>query len=104
VVFPRGRAAILTALLLTVTASVGAQSHNPKATAALGPGINKGNVDNVGGPDYYYFYAGPGHIDFKFAFKEMGVFGNPLRESLNFDLYLNDGKLLSHNMVIQTYR
>ena len=100
-VLPRGLAApIVIALLLTVAASVGAQSHNPKAPAALGPGINKGNVDNVGGPDYYYFYAGPGHIDLKFAFKEMGVFGNPLRESLTFDLYMDDGKLLSHNVVV----
>jgi hypothetical protein len=30
----------------------------------------------------------------------MGVYDNLLRESLNFDLYLDDGKLLSHPVVV----
>ena len=76
-----------------------AQSHYPKAPSPLGSGVNKGNVDNKTGPNYYYFYAGPGHIELKFGFKSLGVFGNPLRQNLSFDLYGEDGKLISHNAV-----
>jgi outer membrane protein OmpA-like peptidoglycan-associated protein len=89
----------LSILLLALMPEAGAQSHDPKAPSPLGAGVNKGNVDNKTGPNYYYFYAGPGHIDLKFAFKSLGVFGNPLRQNLSFDLYGEDGKLISHNTV-----
>jgi len=88
-------------LLLGSHAICGAQSHDPKSPTPLGPGINKGNVDNkANGPNYYYFYAGPGHVDIHYAFKEMGVFGNPLRQSLSFDLYDEKNKLIAHNAVV----
>ena len=75
-------------LLLGSHSISGAQSHDPKNPPPLGPGVNKGNIDNkANGPNYYYFFAGPGHVDIHYAFKEMGVFGNPLRQSLSFDLY-----------------
>jgi outer membrane protein OmpA-like peptidoglycan-associated protein len=78
-----------------------AQSHDPKHPIPLGQGINKGNVDNkTNGPNYYYFYAGPGSVDLRYAFKEMGVFGNPLRQSLSFDLYDENNKLISHDAII----
>ena len=34
------------------------------------------------------------------AFKELGVFGNPLRQTLNFDFYDDDAKLMSHNAIV----
>ncbi len=78
-----------------------AQSHNPKNPTPLGPGINKGNVDNKeNGPNYYYFYAGPGHVDLHYAFKEMGVFGSPLKQALSFDLYDDNNKLIVHNAIV----
>lgn len=78
-----------------------AQSHDPKNPTALGPGVNKGNVDNKqNGPNYYYFYAGPGHVDLHYAFREIGVFGNPFRQSLSFDLFDGNNKLLTHNAII----
>src|ERR1035438_191962 len=78
---------IAIALLLGNGSIWAAQSHDPNKPTPLGPGVNKGNVDNKeNGPNYYYFYAGPGPLDMKYAFKEMGVFGNPLRQSLSFDL------------------
>jgi outer membrane protein OmpA-like peptidoglycan-associated protein len=83
-----------------LTAAGHAQSNDPKAPTPLGPGVNKGNVDNKSGAHYYYFYAGPGRIDFKMAFKEMGVLGAPLREALSFDLYVESGELISHNAVV----
>jgi outer membrane protein OmpA-like peptidoglycan-associated protein len=89
------------ALVFGSCAICSAQSHDPKKPTPLGPGINKGNIDNVGnGPNYYYFYAGPGHVEMNYAFKEMGVFGNPLRQSLNFDLFNPGDKLISHNAVV----
>jgi outer membrane protein OmpA-like peptidoglycan-associated protein len=76
-----------------------AQSHDPKSPTPLGSGVNKGNVDNVTGPVYYSFTAGPGRVNMKFGYKSLGVFGNPLRQALAFDLYEN-GKLLSHTATI----
>jgi outer membrane protein OmpA-like peptidoglycan-associated protein len=76
------------------------QPFDPQKPAALGSGVNKGNVDNVTGAHYYYFWAGPGHIDMKMAFKEMGVLGNPFQQALTFDFYGEDGKLISHNAVV----
>jgi len=75
------------------------QSHDVRSPTPLGPAVNRGNVDNKTGPNYYSFYAGPGHVDLKFGFKELGVFGNPLRQNLSFDLYTEDGKIISHNVV-----
>jgi outer membrane protein OmpA-like peptidoglycan-associated protein len=92
---------LVAGLLLGSYAICDAQSHDPKSPAPLGPGINKGNVDNkANGPNYYYFYAGPGHVDIHYAFKEMGVFGNPLRQSLSFDLYDEKNKLIAHSTVV----
>jgi outer membrane protein OmpA-like peptidoglycan-associated protein len=78
-----------------------AQSHDPKAPTPLGPGVNKGNVDNVTGAVYYSFQGGPGHVVMNFAFKSLGIFGNPLKESLSFDVY-EGGKFLSHSIIVST--
>jgi outer membrane protein OmpA-like peptidoglycan-associated protein len=86
---------------LAMMPPVHAQSHDPKSPTPLGPGINKGNVDNVTGNVYYSFSAGPGHVVMKFGFKSLGVFGNPLRQGLSFDLYEN-GKFLSHSIIVST--
>ena len=90
------------AMLITfVAGSVShAQSLDPQQPAALGAGVNKGNVDSLSGDHYYYFWAGPGHIDVKIAFKEMGIYGAPLRQALNFDFFDESRKLLSHNAVV----
>jgi hypothetical protein len=61
----------------------------------LAPGVNKGNVDNIGGPRYFSFWAGPGPVKINMAFKDMGVFGNPLRQVMHFNVYSADGKLLT---------
>jgi outer membrane protein OmpA-like peptidoglycan-associated protein len=91
----------LMALLLGSCAILSAQSHDPKSPTPLGPGVNKGNVDNkANGPNYYYFYAGPGHVDLHYAFKEMGVFGSPLRQSLSFDLYDENNNLIHHSAIV----
>jgi hypothetical protein len=81
-------------------ASVGhGQSLDPHKPAPLGAGINKGNIENFSGAHYYYFWAEPGHIDIRMAFKEMGMWGASLRQALNFDFFDESGKLLSHNAV-----
>jgi len=78
-----------------------AQSHDPKSPTSLGPGVNKGNVDSVTGPVYYSFQGGPGRVTMNFGFKSLGIFGNPLKESLSFDVYEN-GKFLSHSVIVST--
>jgi outer membrane protein OmpA-like peptidoglycan-associated protein len=62
--------------------------------------VNKGNVDNFTGPNYYYFYAGPGRFDVRMAFHEMGIFGNPFRQTLTFTLSNEQGKSLGSNAVV----
>src|SRR5579863_2708070 len=87
-------ALLITAGLLTGSS---AQSTDPDHPAPLGPGVNRGNVDNFGRGHTFYFFAGPVHFDVEMAFEEMGVFGSPLRQAMNFDLYTDDDKLASHN-------
>jgi YARHG domain len=77
-----------------------AQSFDPHKPEPLGPGVNKGNVDGGTGSHYYYFLAGPGHVNVKMAFLEMGIFGNPRQEVLSFDFYNESGELMSHNPVV----
>ena len=89
------------ALIVVTLQPIYAQSHDPKSPTPLGPGTNKGNVDNVTGNVYYSFHAGPGHVVMRFAFKSLGVFGNPFKQGLSFDLYEN-GKYLSHSIVVST--
>jgi hypothetical protein len=96
------RVAVFIAMVAALSAGITAQAQSldPKKPAPLGPGVNKGNVDNVEGSQYVYFYAGPGHIDVNLAFKELGVFGNPFRQTLSFDFYDDDAKLMSHNAIV----
>lgn len=95
-----GKLAAMT-LLLTGYSICGAQPHDRNNPAPLGSGVNKGNVDNkTNGPNYYYFYAGPGHLDMRYAFKSMGVLGSPMREALSFDLYDENNKLIAHDAIV----
>jgi len=103
VISTRARYAAAIGLLMGSCAVCRAQSHDPKNPTALAPGVNKGNVDNKeNGPNYYYFYGGPGHLDLKYAFKEMGVLGNPMRQSLSFDLFDEQSTLITHDAVVST--
>lgn len=88
-------------ILWLLTASVGhGQSLDLHKPAPLAAGTNKGNVENFSGAHYYYFWAGPGHFDVRMAFKEMGIFGAPLRQALDFDFLDENGKSLSHNALV----
>jgi hypothetical protein len=68
--------------------------------APLGPGVNRGNVDNSGRGHTFYFFVGPGHVDVDMAFEQMGVFGSPFRQEMNFDFYTDDNNLASHNAIV----
>lgn len=88
------------ALLLMGCSICLAQSHDPGKPTPLGPGVNKGNIDNQsGGPNYYYLLAGPGKVDLHYAFHEMGLFGNPLKQVLNFDILDDKNKVISHDAI-----
>jgi hypothetical protein len=96
------RGAVFIALIAALSAgmAVQAQSLDPKKPMPLGPGVNKGNVDNITGSNYFFFYAGPGHIEVNMAFYELGVFGNPFRQALTLDFYDDDAVLMSHNAIV----
>ena len=87
------------ALLLAAIPIGSGWAQSPDASkpvpVPLAPGINKGNVDNISGPRYYSFWAGPGPVTVNMAFKDFGVFGNPLRQVMHFNIYTADGTLLS---------
>ncbi|MCC8966700.1 hypothetical protein H8A95_31325 [Bradyrhizobium sp. Pear76] len=77
-----------------------AQSTDPRRPTVLGLGVNRANITNDVRGHYYTFMAGPGHVDVELAFKEMGVFGRPLPQHLNFDFWNADGARLSRIEVL----
>jgi len=89
-------------LLCTVALAspASAQSTHPHRPTVLGVGVNRANITNDVRGHYYSFMAGPGHLDVELAFKEMGVFGRPLPQHLNFDFWNADGVRLSHIEVL----
>ena len=91
---------VRTLLFALACASVHAATGTMQQPLPLGPGINGGVADsNVATHYYYYFWAGPGHVDVSMGFKSMGVFGNPLRETMTFDFFNEQGTNISHNTV-----
>jgi len=95
-----GGSALAALTTFALLSGVSAQSTDPNHPAPLGPGVNRGNVDNSGKGHTFYFYAGPGHIDVDMAFEEMGLFGAPLRQTMNFDLYNDNDTPASHDTVV----
>ena len=85
-----GGSALAALTTFALLSGVSAQSTDPNHPAPLGPGVNRGNVDNSGKGHTFYFYAGPGHIDVDMAFEEMGLFGAPLRQTTTLRLRPND--------------
>ncbi|WP_420966638.1 hypothetical protein [Bradyrhizobium sp. B120] len=83
-----------------LAAPASAQSTDPHHQTLLGAGVNRANIANDVRGHYYSFMAGPGHVDVELAFKEMGVFGRPLPQHLNFDFWNADGVRLSHIEVL----
>jgi outer membrane protein OmpA-like peptidoglycan-associated protein len=90
-------ALVFPALLLS-PAALQAQSHEMKSPTPLAPGLNKGNVDSIVGPNYYYFTAGPGHWQVHLTFHEMGFLGQPHRQFCNFD-FINPQGQVSHMQI-----
>ena len=87
--------ALIFPALIISPAIVHGQSHDMKNPMPLAPGVNKGNVDSIVGPNYYYFTAGPGHWQVHLTFHEMGFLGQPHRQLCNFD-FINPQGQVSH--------
>jgi hypothetical protein len=66
--------------------SSAAQSLDPEKPAPMKAGPNRGTVDNFVGPNYFYFWAGPGDVKVHATFKSMTLFGNGMRTSLTVEL------------------
>lgn len=80
------RAVVLAALLI-LNVDVSAQSLDPQKPAPLKEGANAGTVDNFGGPNYFYFWAGPGESTVLATYKSMGMYGNAQQSTLTIELY-----------------
>jgi hypothetical protein len=77
-----------------------AQSRDQQNPTPLGPGLNTAAADSNKQPvQHFYFWAGPGDFKVAFTYKSMGMFGNPLHETLNFDALNAEGKNVGHNAV-----
>jgi hypothetical protein len=77
-----GGSALAALTTFALLSGVSAQSTDPNHPAPVGPGVNRGNVDNSGKGHIFYFYAGPGHTDVDMAFEEMGLSDNDTPASI----------------------
>ncbi|MBX3076406.1 hypothetical protein KF728_24320 [Candidatus Obscuribacterales bacterium] len=78
-------------LLSTVASLLGcagadAQSLKPEAPTPLRPGINRGLVDALVGPQYWTFMAQPGENKVHVTFSAMGIYGSAPRTSVTFTM------------------
>lgn len=71
----------------------------PRPLVPLAAGVNKGNIVSSDGTRSYFFWAGPGHIRVELAFKEMGIYGAPMRQALSFDLLGDRAQILDHKSI-----
>jgi outer membrane protein OmpA-like peptidoglycan-associated protein len=95
---PRQLASLICLTLCSITIAAQAQSKDQQHPTPLGPGRNTAAADSNKQPvQYFYFWAGPGAFTVDFFYKSMGIFGTPLRETLNLDFFNADGKNISHN-------
>ena len=100
---PRHVASLLCLTLCWITTDARSQSKDQQHPTALGPGRNTAAADSNKQPvQYFYFWAGPGAFTVDLYYKSMGVFGTPLRETLNLDFFNTDGKNISHNALTST--
>ena len=94
------RISVLLACLGALAAPATAQSTDPHHPTTLGLGVNKANITNDVSGHYYSFLAGPGHVDVELAFQQMGLFGRPMPQHINFDFWSAEGTHLSHIEVL----
>src|SRR5215469_16169253 len=64
-----------------------AQSLDPQKPAPLQPGPNTGTVDNSGGANYFYFWAGPGETTVTATYKNVNTWVGPKATNLTVELY-----------------
>jgi hypothetical protein len=84
---PRMKILLFAALLSSfLTAPSAAQSLDPDKPAPMKAGPNRGTVDNFVGPNYFYFWAGPGEVKVRASFKSMTLYGAGMRTNLTVEL------------------
>jgi hypothetical protein len=64
-----------------------AQSLEPQKPAPLQAGPNTGTVDNFGGPNYFYFWAGPGESTITATYKNVNTWVGQRATDLTVELY-----------------
>jgi hypothetical protein len=78
-------AALLVGVALCRSAS--SQSLDPQKPAPLKAGANSGTVDNFGGANYFYYWAGPGESKITATYKSMSLLGNAMKSNLTVEVY-----------------
>ena len=71
------------------------QSLDPQKPAPMQAGPNAGTVDNFGGANYFYFWAGPGESTITATYKSMSLLGNAMKSDLTVELYDENKTLLA---------
>ena len=77
-----------------IAAPAAAQSLNSKAPTPMVAGENHGTIDSMVGPHYWSFKFVPGKCTIHVQFKSMGLFGNPMKATMDIVLHSGDGKVL----------
>ncbi len=73
-------------LPLALCGRASAQSLNPKMPAPLQDGVNGGTVDNFVGPNYFYFWVGPGKTVVTVTYRSMSLLGAAQHSTLAIEL------------------
>ncbi|MGI4790236.1 MAG: hypothetical protein ACRYFS_15470 [Janthinobacterium lividum] len=94
----------LVSLGLSLCGGASAQSLDLKKPAPLQAGDNAGTVDNFTGNNFFYFYAGPGPINVKAAFRSSGILGAAMRSTLTVfvDGVSNGHRTWAQHMVLSS--
>ncbi len=84
--------------------SASAQSLDVKKPAPMQPGDNAGTVDNFTGSNFFYFYAGPGPLTVRAAFRSTGILGVAMRSSVTVfvDGVSNGHRTWAQHMVLSS--
>src|ERR1700734_911221 len=90
--------------LAAIEGSAAAQSLNSKAPTPLGPGENRGTVDNQVGSQYWSFQYVAGKANISVRFTSMGLFGNPTPATIEVAVHNAEGKVFGSRPLTSTGR
>jgi hypothetical protein len=82
-----GRLLVVFGSVLMLAGTALAQSLDPHEPAPLQSGPNSGTVDNFGGANYFYFWAGPGESTITATYRNVNTWAQQQATNLTVELY-----------------